>query len=181
MDVLELIRNRRSVRSYANREIPDDVLARMCEALHSAPSACNLQPWHFVLVADAHLRREIARLANDQKWIAGAPVLIVACGLAEQAYRYMGGEHSSLDIDVAIALDHLTLAAASEGLGTCWVGAFPEPQVKQLLGIPNGVKVVALMPLGYPAESDVPRRVNDIDRKPVAEVFSMDRYAGPEA
>lgn len=178
MDVFEAISVRRSVRSYADRAIPEDVLARLCQAMHSAPSACNLQPWHFVLVADKRLRQQIAKVASDQMWIAAAPILVVACGLPGQAYQYMGGQHNSVDIDVAIAIDHLALAAVAEGLGTCWIGAFPELEVKRLLGIPDGVKVVTMTPLGYPATADLHRPVNQQDRKLVTEIFSMNRYEG---
>jgi nitroreductase len=181
VDVFEAITMRRSVRRYADRAIPQEVLARMCQAMHAAPSACNLQPWHFILVADSQLRQEIARLAHDQAWIAGAPIIVVACGLPGQAYRYMGGEHSSVDIDVAIALDHLTLAAAAEGLGTCWIGAFPAADIQRLLGIPAAVKVVAMTPLGYPATADLQHCLRDEDRKPLVELFSMNRYEGPAA
>jgi nitroreductase len=179
MDVFEAISVRRSVRSYAERAIPEDVLARLCQALHSAPSACNLQPWHFVLVADKRLRQQIAKAANDQQWIATAPIIVVACGLPGQAYQYMGGQHNSVDIDVAIAVDHLTLAAVAEGLGTCWIGAFPEGEIKRLLGIPDAAKVVAMMPLGYPASTSLHRAIHPHDRKPVDEIFSVNRYEGP--
>ena len=83
----------------------------MRQALRSAPSACNYQPWHFVIVSDEELRREIAKAANGQSWMAAAPITVVACGLQGQAYKGMGGHGNSVDIDVAIALDHLTLAA----------------------------------------------------------------------
>ena len=178
MDVLEAIRTRRSVRAYAARAIPPEVFEQMRAALRSAPSACNYQPWHFVFVTDAELRRQVATACNDQLWIAEAPVTVVACGLAERAYPRMAGRYSSLEIDVAIALDHLTLAAAAAGLGTCWIGAFDEAQVKRLLGIPEKVRVVALMPLGYPAEAALMQPRADSERRPEAEIFSVDRYGG---
>jgi nitroreductase len=114
-------------------------------------------------------------------WIATAPIIVVACGLPGQAYQYMGGQHNSVDIDVAIAVDHLTLTAVAEGLGTCWIGAFPEGEIKRLLGIPDAVKVVAMTPLGYPASTSLQRAIRPQDRKPVDEVFSMNRYEGPAA
>lgn len=181
MNVFEAIRRRRSVRNYASRPIPDEVLARLCQALRMAPSACNLQPWHFVLVSDPDLRQQLAHAANDQHFIAAAPVTVVACGLPGQAYQRMGGTGNSVDIDVAIALDHLMLAAAAEGLGTCWIGAFAEPEVKRLIGAPAAVKVVAMTPLGYPATADLQHPLQETDRKPLAAILSADRYGGPPA
>jgi nitroreductase len=175
MNVLDAIRTRSSVREYADRPIPNDVLERMRQALRCAPSACNHQPWHFIFVGDAELRRAVARAANDQLWIADAPLIIVGCGHPQQAYKTMGGYGNSVDIDVAIALDHLTLAAAADGLGTCWIGAFDERRVKQLLNVPPQVKIVAMTPLGYPDSPDLIHPLHKRDRKPAAAIFSSDR------
>jgi nitroreductase len=177
MDVLDAIKTRRSVRSYSSRPIPDDVMERMKQALRYAPSACNFQPWRFILVTDAELRGKVAKAAHDQLFLAEAPLIVVGCGLPDQAYKGMGGHGNSIDIDVAIALDHLTLAAVAEGLGTCWIGAFDEEKVKRLLNVPAKVKVVAMTPLGYPASADLNSPVDDARRKSEREVFSVDRYA----
>ena len=176
MDVLEAIKTRRSVRSYSSSSIPDDVMERMKQALRYAPSACNFQPWKFVLVTDAELRRKVAQAAHDQLFMAEAPLIVVGCGMPDQAYKGMGGYGNSTDVDVAIALDHLTLAAVAEGLGTCWIGAFDEEAVKRLLDVPAKVKVVAMTPLGYPAAPDLIFPVDDARRKPEHDVFSVDRY-----
>jgi nitroreductase len=176
MDVLTAIKTRRSVRSYASRPIPADVLERMRQALRCAPSACNFQPWHFIFVTDAELRRKVAEAANNQLWMAEAPVTIAGCASPPHAYKYMGGHGNSAEIDVAIALDHLTLAAVAEGLGTCWIGAFDEGKVKRLLEVPKQAKVVAMTPLGYPASPDLHYPLDETDRKSAAEIFSTDRY-----
>ncbi|HUU95269.1 MAG TPA: nitroreductase family protein [Phycisphaerae bacterium] len=176
MDVFEAISTRRSVREYSSRPIPAEVMERMCQALRYAPSACNFQPWRFILVTDAELRRQVAQAANGQMWMADAPVTVVGCGLPERAYKHMGGYGNSAEIDVTIALDHLTLAAVAEGLGTCWIGAFDEKQVKRLLEIPRQVKVAAMTPLGYPASADLNFPISDNRRKPPAEIFCTDRY-----
>ena len=175
MNVLEAIKTRRSVRQYAETPIPDDVMQRMRQALRFAPSACNYQPWHFVIVEHEPLRRDLARAANDQLFIADAPVVIVACGLPAQAAQ-IGGHGSTVDIDVAIALDHLTLAAVEEGLGTCWIGSFNEAKVKALLDIPEDVRVVTLTPLGYPDSPELIHPLDDFLRKREAEIFSVDRF-----
>jgi nitroreductase len=176
MDVFEAISTRRSVREYSSRAIPAEVMERMCQALRYAPSACNFQPWRFILVTEAELRRQVAQAANGQTWMAEAPVTVVGCGLPEQAYKHMGGYGNSAEIDVTIALDHLTLAAVAEGLGTCWIGAFDEKQVKRLLEIPRQVKVAAMTPLGYPASADLNFPLTEDRRKPATEIFCTDRY-----
>ncbi len=158
MDVLTAILNRRSVRAYADRPIAAPVLARLQLALRAAPSACNLQPWHFVFITQPEQRRRVAEACCEQHWMAAAPLIVAGCGLPEGAYRHMGGFVNSAGIDVTIALDHLTLTAVAEGLGTCWIGAFDEQRVKQLLAVPANVRIVALLPVGYPAHDDLKDR-----------------------
>ncbi len=176
MDVLSAIRKRRSVRQYCDRAIPEEVMMGMREALRFAPSACNYQPWHFIFVQEAKLREEVARIARKQDWMARAPVIVVGLGDADHAYPRMGGYWNSMEVDVAIALDHLTLAAAAEGLGTCWIGAFDEAKIRPVLNIPDHMKIVAMTPLGYPAEERLLGAVDDSLRRPEAEIFSIDRY-----
>ena len=176
MNIHEAIKNRRSVREFSTRPIPEVSVARLRDALRFAPSACNLQPWRFVLVSDPHLRDQVAKEANEQLFIAKAPLLVVACGFPNLAYQHMGGHGNSVDIDVAIALDHLTLAAVAEGLGTCWIGAFDERKVKTLLRIPTEAKIVSMMPIGFPlAETSIHALTGDA-RKDEARVFSADYF-----
>ena len=177
MDVLDAIKTRRSVRSYADRVIPDEVMSRMKLALRYAPSACNYQPWHFILVTAAQLRRKVAHAANNQLWLADAPTLVVALSFPQQAYQHMGGHGNSGDLDVAIALDHLTLAAVAEGLGTCWIGAFDEAAVAGLLKTPSNAKIVALTPLGYPSAPDLNHPLDAAQRKSESEIFSSDYFS----
>lgn len=176
MNVLEAIRSRRSVRAYDSRPVPEATLERMRQAIRFAPSACNYQPWRFVFIHDEERRRKIARVSNQQMFIAQAPIIVVGCGLADQAYKTMGGHGNSVEIDVAIALDHLTLAAVEEGLGTCWIGAFDEREVKRLLEIPRQVKVVAMTPLGYPAAPELIKPLSESDRKAPDDIFAADTY-----
>ena len=178
MNVLDAIRRRRSVRAYANTPIPPDVLDRCKQALRFAPSACNYQPWRFIFVTDLERRRALAELAGDQLWIAEAPVLVVACGLPEKAYTGIGGHGNSAEIDVAIALDHLSLVAVSEGLGTCWIGAFDERKAKRFLDVPEEARIVMLMPLGYPASPESISTVTDDQRKPEADIFRTNGWKG---
>jgi nitroreductase len=176
MDVMTAIQTRRSVRAYKPDPIQPDLLERVTDAMRVAPSACNYQPWHFVLVTQSELIKKLAQASHAQMFIAEAPVLVVACAEAAQAYPRMGGYWNSADIDVAIAMVHLTLAATEAGLGTCWIGAFDEGAVKDLLGIPNEAKVVAMTPLGWPREASLLHPLEQGQRKNRDEVFSFDRY-----
>lgn len=176
MTVMDVIRRRRSVRRYSPKSIPEDVFSELLEALRLAPSACNFQPWRFIVVSDAGTRRALAVASHNQKFIAEAPVILVGVGLPAEGYKHMGGKGSSVEVDVAIALDHLTLAAAEKGLGTCWIGAFDEAEVKRILGVPAGAKVVALTPVGYPAEPDLLHAENPPRRKPIESVIARERF-----
>lgn len=171
MSLLDTIRGRRSVREYYGRPVAEEALSRVLEAARLAPSAKNLQPWKFIVVTDAGVKKRLAEASFDQMFMARAPVIVIACGLPGQAYGRMGRYMSSWPVDVAIALEHLVLQAAEEGLGTCWIGAFEESEVKDVLGIPADVRVLALTPLGYPAERPAPR-----GRKAVEEIVSREKF-----
>lgn len=150
MNVIDAIKTRKSVRKYSSKSIEDEKLTAVLEAARLAPSASNRQEWRFVIVRDAERRKRIAEAANKQTFVGEAPAVIVAC--AETDGRIMMCGQPCYPIDVAIALDHITLAAVEQGLGTCWIGAFDEKKVKEILGIPEEIRVVGLMPIGYPAD-----------------------------
>jgi nitroreductase len=154
MEVHEAIRARHSVRSYRGRAVEAAKLARVLEAARLAPSARNEQEWRFVVVSELARREALATEASTQSFMLEAPLIIAAC--AQTDGRIMRCGQAAYPIDVAIALDHLSLAAAAEGLGTCWIGSFDAGEVRRILGIPPEVQVVALMLLGYPRESAAP-------------------------
>jgi nitroreductase len=168
MEVMEAIRSRRSIRSFLEKEVEEEKLLRVLEAGRLAPSARNLQDWRFVVVRDPETRKRLAKAARDQEFVGQAPVVIAACGTSD--YIMTCGQYT-YTIDVAIAVDHMTLAAAAEGLGTCWIGAFYEERVKEILGIPEGVRVVALLPLGYPAARPKPT-----PRRSLEEIVAYERW-----
>jgi nitroreductase len=150
LEFYDVIRTRRSIREFRPDPVPEDVLRRILEAARVAPSGSNRQPWRLILVKDKMEKERIVPLAGGQRFVAEAPILIVACGQDIKYNRggYMG--ELSMLVDVAIAVDHLTLAARAEGLGTCWIGSFDNTHIKELLKIPHDFNVVALVPLGYP-------------------------------
>ena len=169
MDTMETIRERRSIRQYEDRPVEDEKLQQVMEAARLAPSAGNRQEWKFVVVRDPELRSQLVGAARDQQFVAEAPVCIAACA---QAHGYvMSCGYASHTIDLAIALDHIQLAARALGLGTCWLGAFEQDKVRHVLGIPATIEVVGLMPLGYPAEWPGPR-----DRRSYDDVVSFDTW-----
>jgi nitroreductase len=149
MTVDDAIRIRKSVRAYADEPIGQDTLRQIMEQVRLAPSARNLQEWRFVIVTDPVKRTMLGEAANGQRFVGEAPVVIVAC--AETDGRLMSCGHPSFLVDVSIAVDHLMLAATDVGLGTCWIGAFDPARVREILGIPKSVEVVAVLPMGYPA------------------------------
>src|SRR4030066_269336 len=146
---LDLVETRRSIRSYKSREVEEEKLNYVLQAFRKAPSAKNLQPWKLVVVKDKKKISDLSIACNNQTFLAEAPILIVACAIEDEAYEAMGGYMNSFPIDLGLALEHLILAATEKGLGTCWIGAFKEKLVKDMLDIPENVRVVSITPVGY--------------------------------
>jgi nitroreductase len=150
MDVFESIKKRRSVRSYLDKQVEEDKILKILEAARLAPSASNKQEWRFVVVKDKKIKLQLSKAAKGQAFVGEAPV-VIACG-AETDNHVMTCGQLCYPIDIAIAIDHMTLTACGLGLGTCWIGAFYEEEVKKILEIPKDVKVVELLCLGYAKE-----------------------------
>jgi nitroreductase len=150
MEFYEVIRTRRSIRSYKDTPIPEDAMGRILEATRISPSGHNRQFWKFYIVEEKGAKKRIAKGCDDQMWIADAPAVIVAVGYNVPFSRggYMGD--MSFMMDVSIAFTHLVLAARAEGLGTCWIGAFSNDKIKEAMGLPDDENVVAVTPIGYP-------------------------------
>lgn len=168
MDLFEAIRGRRSIRSFMDRPVEDEKLSAVLEAGRLAPSARNLQDWRFVVVRDPATRKRLAEAARNQEFVGQAPVVIAACGTSDMV---MTCGQPACVLDVTIAVDHMTLAAVAEGLGTCWIGAFYEDKVKEVLGIPEQIRVVALLLLGYPAQA-----ARSTPRKKMDEILAYERW-----
>lgn len=170
MEVSEAIRTRRSIRNYEDHPVENEKLLNVLEAARLSPSATNAQPWSFIVVTDPEVKEKL-RCSYERDWFVSAPVIIVACALPDESWvRHDGEEYWK--VDVSIAMQDLILAAWEEGLGTCWIGAFNEEEAKRALGIPEHVRVVAMTPLGYPAEEKGPVT----DRKTLEEIVHYDRW-----
>jgi len=170
MDVMEAIEKRRSVRAYQQKPVEEEKLKKILEAARLAPSAKNSQAYKFVVVKDEKLRKKLMEAAANQRFVGEAPIVIVAVALNPEYVMTCGVP--AYAVDVGIALEHMALVAAEEGLGTCWVGKFYQDQVKSILNIPEKYKAVALLPLGYPA--DTPGRKY---RKTLEELVCYDTFS----
>ncbi len=169
MELMETIRQRRSVRSYQDREVPEETLQHILEAARLAPSAKNRQEWTFVVVTDEVTKKRLQRAAKRQRFVGEAPAIIA--GVATEPGYVMTCGVPAAHVDVAIAMEHIALAATAHGLGTCWVGAFYQDDVRKALDVPEDCTVVALMPLGFPADRREEKR-----RKQLDDIVSRERF-----
>ena len=173
MDVFEAIKKRRSIRAFKNIDVSDEIVEKLIDAARWAPSAGNIQPWEFIIVRSLDTKRRLAEAALNQTFIEEAPVVIVVCADYQRSARGYGSRGATLYCiqDTAAAIQNIHLAAIALGLGTCWIGAFREEPVKKLLGIPDGVRPVAIIPVGYPAEQPAPR-----PRRPLNEIIHHEMF-----
>lgn len=169
MEVKEAIEKRNSIRRYEDRPVPEDRLMRVLEAARLAPSGRNCQDWKFIVVRDDEKRQELGRLAGGQYHVHTAPVIIAAVA-TDPGERMPCGIPAS-PVNLAIAIDHMTLAAMEEGLGTCWIGAFAQEEVKKVLGVPEEMSIISMLTLGFPAETGRPKK-----RKKLEQIVCYDAY-----
>lgn len=168
MSVYETILKRRSIRAFKEAKLDSETIFKMLNAARWAPSAGNRQPWHFIIVISDELKEKLVPICRNQLFIADAACIIVGLANIEKSPKWAL-------VDTTISLEHIVLEACELGLGSCWIGAFNEDGVKKLLKIPKQYKVVALMPIGYPAESP-PSRF----RKEIHEMYSIDTFENKE-
>ena len=172
MEVLEAIRERRSVRKFKPGNVSLKTVAVLVEAARWAPSAGNIQPWEFIVVRQAEAKRRLVDAVLKQSFLSQASAVIVVCADENQALRY-GSRGKTLYClqDTAAAVQNILLAACSMGLGACWIGAFDEEGVKRVLKIPDGVRPVAVVPVGCPAEAPEPP-----ERRPLKEIMHREAF-----
>lgn len=169
MSLLEIAQKRYSVRSYSDKQIEKEKLLQVLEAGRVAPSAVNFQPVHFIVMTQEQEKQKIYE-AYPRGWIKEAPVIIAACGDHRVSWKRKDGK-DHCDIDVAIAVDHMILAATDLGLGSCWVCAFDAERCHELLDLPDYLEVTALIPLGYPKGE----RMAETSRKSLDEIVSWEQ------
>ena len=172
MDVFEAVKKRHSTRAYELTSVPEEKLNRILEAARLAPSAGNVQPWHFIIVKNREKRETLAKGGRYARFLAESPIVIVGCGDQKASPNWYV-------VDVAIAMQNMVLTATGEGLGTCWVASFSEDRVKRLLKIPDNLRVVALITVGYQREKlDIGAKVLHFVRrkKTLEKIISFDEY-----
>lgn len=166
MELMDVIRNRRSIRKYKKTQVPKEDIEYVLEAARLAPSWGNRQCWRYIIVTEEKLRKKI----TIRDWAAEAPIIIVGCADPTKAGNKVGKPYYMLDM--GISMEHLILAAHDRGLGTCWLGGqFDEEIVREALGVPESHRIVALTPLGYPDE-DPPAK----NRKPSVELVNWNKW-----
>jgi len=166
MEVFRLILERRSIRKYRGERVPKDILERILETGRLAPSARNAQPWFFIVVEDDEIKSKLVEACDGQRHVGEAGVVIAVLGDPSISPRFSQ--------DPFIAASFMTLEACEERLGVCWIGRFDEGKVKQLLKVPENLKVVILLTIGYPDEKPEPR-----PRKPREEIFFLNEFGRP--
>ncbi len=159
LDIMQVIKKRVSVRRFRPDPVPRELIMQLLEAAIWAPNAGNIQPWQFYVVTREDCRRCLATAALRQEFIASAPLTIVVCAEPERSARHYGdrGRYLYCLQDTAAAAQNILLAATALGLGTCWVGAFDEEQVRGCLNLPAHLRPVAIIPVGYPADETTRR------------------------
>ncbi|MFX0092472.1 MAG: nitroreductase family protein [Candidatus Hodarchaeota archaeon] len=171
MEFLEVIKTRRSIRKYLETPVPDESLQRILDVGRIAPSAANKQPWHFILIKDKTQQLKI-KPAYDREWLQNAPVILIVCVDINKGWtRADGREYST--VDAAITMHSMILAAANEGLGTCWIANFKELELKKVLNIPENITPIAMTPIGYP---DSEEKLRPFERKTLKEILHEENW-----
>ena len=162
MEFRELIEKRYSVRAYKPDPVEDDKLKQVLEAARMAPTACNIQPFRLIVIETAKIKDQLSRVYSGD-WLSKAPIVICGCTVPSEAWVRQYDAKNHADIDLAIAMDHLILAAADLGLGTCWIAAFDPEAAREVFQIPDGLVPTILTPLGYPADAPRPKSRKSIE------------------
>jgi nitroreductase len=169
MDVYDAIKQRRSVRKFEDRPIPDDVLTRVLDAGILAPTGRNTQEWKYVVVRDADTQKRLADAA-EQAFLAKAQVIVAVVSLDPVREMFCGIQAGP--VDCAIVIDHMTLAAVAEGLGSCWIGHFDQDKCREILDIPAPAKIIEMLVMGYPADTP-----GDKKRKSSADLTCWEKFS----
>jgi len=179
--MMKEIKLRRSIRKYVDKPVDDEKILRLLENARLAPSGSNTQPWHFIIIRDEEIKKRIARVSHNQKWMLSAPVFI-AC-VADIRSRIKPGIEIILDEeslqnelkqiirDTAIAVEHIVLEAINEGLGTCWVAWFIQNEIRPILGLSNDKYVLSIITIGFPGEEPKPTK-----RKKLKEIVHYEKW-----
>ena len=180
MSFLDLANKRYSVRNYKDAPVPQEKINRCIEAARLAPSACNSQPWKFIVVDDPELRKKLAKAAFEgildfNHFAFKAPVLILIVSEREKMFAKFGSvvkKKNFSQVDIGIAAEHFCLQATEEGIGTCMLGWFNEKKVKKMLSIPRIKRIELIISMGFSADENIPQK----KRKSIDEILSCNKY-----
>ena len=170
MNVVDVVVKRRSIRKYQETPVEKEKLKAILETGRLGPSAANKQPCHIIVIINPEDRQSL-RKAYGADWFIQAPVIIVVCANPKEAWRRNDREQY-WKVDAAICMQNMILVSTELGLGTCWIGAFNEKAAKKVLNVPKEMRVIAMTPLGYPAEEKEPAN----DRKPLEKIVHYNKW-----
>lgn len=170
--LVNLIKKRYSCRNFKEKPVSRDTISTIIDAARLAPSACNRQPWEFIVIDTDDLRRTVIE-SYDRQWIRSAPAFIIACGLHDEAWHRDSDGKDHTDVDVSIAIEHICLAATALNLGTCWVCNFNTDTLRTGLNIPQNIEPIAIIPLGYP---DTSAPLPEKKRKSLEDITKWGKY-----
>jgi nitroreductase len=173
LEVLEAIKGRRSIRAFTEQPVSEEEVETLIDAARNAPSAGNIQPWEFIVIRKPEIKHEVAVASGNQTFIKEAPVVIVVCANENMSGSSYGSRGATLYCiqDTAAAIQNILLTAYALRLGTCWVGAFREEEVRKTLGIPEGVRPVAIIPVGHPTANPP-----EHPRRPINEIVHYEKF-----
>lgn len=175
MSFYQLAKRRFSCRKYKPAMVEESLINQLFESVRVAPSAVNYQPWHFIVVRSTENKQKVVE-SYPREWFKSAPVYIIACGDHSKSWKRADGK-DHLDIDLAIAIDHLTLQATEMGLASCWVCNFNKEVLKSAFYLPENIEPIAIIPIGYPEETEDPD-LHLIKRKPIGQIVSYEKFPG---
>jgi len=168
MEYTDLIKSRASVRNYdANRTVDKEILEKILDAGRLAPSACNIQPWKFLIISTPDLLEKV-KASYNREWFKNAPHVLAVVGYRDQAWKRSYDGYNSIETDVAIAMTHIMLAAENEGVGTCWIAAYDPAKLRETLDLHVDQLVFGITPLGYPKCGY--EKASSKKRKPLSEI-----------
>jgi nitroreductase len=173
MDLSEAIRGRRSIRAFKKQNVPEKIVEKLIDAASWAPSAGNIQPWEFVIVRKPAIKKKLAQAALNQAFVEEAPVVIAVCADEKRSSMGYGVRGKTLYCiqDTAAAAQNILLTAYSLGLGACWIGAFNEDELKEALNAPEGIRPVAIIPVGYSNETP-----SQTGRRPLSQIVHHENF-----
>ena len=174
MEFLQLAKLRYSSRRYKEKAIEKEKLYKILESARIAPSAANRQPWHFIVVQEKENLDKVCS-TYERDWLKTAPLILVCCGDHDEVWIRKHDNKDHLDVDISIAIDHMTLQATELGLATCWICHFDAEKIKEFFKLPKNIEPIALLPVGYPAdEADINR--HESKRKSISRIIHYEKW-----